>query len=96
MGKLFPVHSPGVEVFAASPRPPPLGDALSLAALAPANPRPSEATLRTREKIGLGETSLSLPLFPLSPSSSSPLLSPSLPPLPSLWSQQQQQQSYCH
>jgi len=54
VGKLFPVHSSGVEVFAASPRPPPLGDALSLAALAPANPRPSEATLRTREKIGLG------------------------------------------
>ena len=55
MGQLFPVHSPGVEVFSLAPRPPPLGDALSLAALAQDNSRPSESTLRTREKIGLGE-----------------------------------------
>ena len=55
MGQLFPVHSPGVEVFSLAPRPPPLGDALSLAALAQDNSRPSDSTLRTREKIGLGE-----------------------------------------
>merc|ERR1711936_765569 len=55
VGSLFPVHSPGVEVFAIQPKPPPIGDALSLAQLAQAvNHRPSEATLRTREKIGLG------------------------------------------
>ena len=57
MGRLFPVHTPGVEVFAIQPKPPPIGDALSLAQLAQgANHRPSEATLRTREKIGLGNT----------------------------------------
>ena len=56
VGLLFPVHSPGVEVFAIQPKPPPIGDALSLAQLAQAvNHRPSEATLRTREKIGLGK-----------------------------------------
>ena len=55
VGQLFPVHSPGVEVFSLAPRPPPLGDALSLAALAQDNSCPSDSTLRTREKIGLGE-----------------------------------------
>jgi len=55
VGRLSPVFSPGVEVFAVQPKPPPIGDALSLAQLAQgANHRPSEATLRTREKIGLG------------------------------------------
>jgi len=54
VGRLFPVHTPGVEVFAVQPKPPPIGDALSLAQLAPANHKPSESTLRTREKIGLG------------------------------------------
>ena len=58
VGRLSPVFSPGVEVFAVQPKPPPIGDALSLAQLAQgANHRPSEATLRTREKIGLGNTS---------------------------------------
>ena len=57
MGRLSPVFSPGVEVFAVQPKPPPIGDALSLAQLAQgANHRPSEATLRTREKIGQGNT----------------------------------------
>jgi len=55
VGRLFPVHTSGVEVFAIQPKPPPIGDALSLSQLAQAaNHRPSEATLRTREKIGLG------------------------------------------
>ena len=54
---MFPVFTSGVEVFAVQPKPPPIGDALSLAELAQtANHRPSEATLRTREKIGLGKT----------------------------------------
>ena len=60
MGPQFPVHRAAVAVQAAPPRGPPPGDALSLAALAAANPRPSEATLRTREKIGLGELLLTL------------------------------------
>jgi len=55
VGRLFPVHTSGVEVFAIQPKPPPIGDALSLSQLAQAaSHRPSEATLRTREKIGLG------------------------------------------
>jgi len=54
VGRLFQVRSPGVEVFSQLPRPSPLGDALCLATLAANNLKPSESTLRTREKIGLG------------------------------------------
>jgi len=54
VGRLFQVRSPGVEVFSQLPRPSPLGDALCLATLANNNLKPSESTLKTREKIGLG------------------------------------------
>merc|ERR1719495_1620543 len=54
VGRLFQVQSPGVEVFSQLPRPSPLGDAMCLATLATNNLKPSESTLRTREKIGLG------------------------------------------
>jgi len=54
VGRLFPVHSTGVEVFSQLPRPSPLGDAMCLATLATNNLKPSESTLKTREKIGLG------------------------------------------
>lgn len=54
VGRLQPVSSPGVEVFNVQPKPPPIGDSLNLAQITPANQRPSESTLRTREKIGLG------------------------------------------
>lgn len=54
VGRLFQVRSPGVEVFSQLPRPSPLGDAMCLATLATNNLKPSESTLKTREKIGLG------------------------------------------
>ena len=59
VGRLFPVTSPLAEVFCHLPRPGPKGDALCLATIAAGNTRPSEATLRTRDKIGLGEFSSS-------------------------------------
>ena len=40
------------------PRPQPGWEVLSLAALSSSNLRPSQATLRTRDKIGLGKSSL--------------------------------------
>ena len=58
VGRLQPVASPGVEVFNVQPKPPPIGDSLNLAQITPANQRPSESTLRTREKIGLGKHNL--------------------------------------
>eukprot|EP00092_Neocalanus_flemingeri_P002608 GFUD01002795.1.p1 GENE.GFUD01002795.1~~GFUD01002795.1.p1 ORF type:complete len:442 (-),score=37.29 GFUD01002795.1:480-1805(-) len=54
VGRLFQVRSGGVEVFSQLPRPSPLGDAMCLATLATNNLKPSESTLKTREKIGLG------------------------------------------
>lgn len=54
VGRLFQVRSTGVEVFSQLPRPSPLGDAMCLATLAGHNLKPSESTMRTREKIGLG------------------------------------------
>lgn len=54
VGRLFQVRSSGVEVFSQLPRPSPLGDAMCLATLASNNLKPSESTLKTREKIGLG------------------------------------------
>lgn len=54
VGRLFQVRSTGVEVFSQLPRPSPLGDAMCLATLATNNLKPSESTLKTREKIGLG------------------------------------------
>merc|ERR1712013_215770 len=50
VGRLFQVRSPGVEVFSQLPRPSPLGDAMCLATLATNNLKPSESTLKTREK----------------------------------------------
>ena len=44
-----------VEVFTSQPRPSASHDAVSLETLHSLNPKPSQATLRTREKIGLGE-----------------------------------------
>jgi hypothetical protein len=55
VGRLFQVRSTGVEVFSQLPRPSPLGDAMCLATLATNNLKPSESTLKTREKIGLGK-----------------------------------------
>eukprot|EP00092_Neocalanus_flemingeri_P007559 GFUD01008158.1.p1 GENE.GFUD01008158.1~~GFUD01008158.1.p1 ORF type:complete len:143 (+),score=2.97 GFUD01008158.1:203-631(+) len=50
VGRLFQVRSGGVEVFSQLPRPSPLGDAMCLATLATNNLKPSESTLKTREK----------------------------------------------
>ena len=44
-----------LEVFTSQPRPSASHDAVSLETLHSLNPKPSQATLRTREKIGLGE-----------------------------------------
>ena len=44
-----------LEVFSSQPRPSASHDAVSLETLHSLNPKPSQATLRTREKIGLGE-----------------------------------------
>jgi len=43
-----------LEVFSSQPRPSASHDAVSLETLHSLNPKPSQATLRTREKIGLG------------------------------------------
>ena len=44
-----------LEVFSSQPRPSASHDAVSLETLHSLNPKPSQATLRTREKIGLGK-----------------------------------------
>lgn len=55
VGRLFPVTATMVEVFQELPRPIPSAQSLQLRALSSdLNPSPSESTLRTRDKIGLG------------------------------------------
>ena len=55
MGAQVAATNRAVEVFSSSPRPSASHDAVSLETLHCLNPKPSQATLRTREKIGLGE-----------------------------------------
>ena len=59
MGRQLPVSAPAVEVLGhaprPAPRPAPAAPAMCLDSLHPLNPKPSQSTLRTREKIGLGK-----------------------------------------
>ena len=55
MGSQVSVTSRAVEVFSSQPRPSTSHDSVCLESLHSLNPKPSQATLRTREKIGLGE-----------------------------------------
>jgi len=54
VGRQFPVSHPQAAVFSTLPRPPGRGDQMCLETLARSNNKPSESTLRTRDKIGLG------------------------------------------
>ena len=55
VGRQLPVSAPAVEVLGHAPRPAPANPAMCLDSLHPLNPKPSQSTLRTREKIGLGK-----------------------------------------
>jgi len=54
VGHQVPVTSNAVEVFNQVPRPNPGHDSMCLESLHSLNPKPSQSTVRTREKIGLG------------------------------------------
>ena len=55
VGHQVPVTSNAVEVFNQVPRPNPGHDSMCLESLHSLNPKPSQSTVRTREKIGLGK-----------------------------------------
>ena len=55
VGHQVPVTSNAVEVFNQVPRPNPSHDSMCLESLHSLNPKPSQSTVRTREKIGLGK-----------------------------------------
>ena len=58
MGRQFPVSTSSVDVFASLEK----GNGLCLSSLFEQNKRPTEATARTREKIGQGKNSSSTKL----------------------------------
>ena len=60
MGAQVAASSRAVEVFSSQPRPSASHDSVSLETLHCLNPKPSQATLRTREKIGLGENKINI------------------------------------